>query len=61
MRGVMAEVKTELLWMMKVIPAPISMARYPDSQPRGYGKSVEGNQETRTLKIDTNETTVDVL
>lgn len=50
MRGVMAEVKTELLWMMKVIPAPISMARYPDSQPRGYGKSVEGKSGNMDVK-----------
>ena len=38
-RGVIADVKTELLWTMKVIPAPASIARYPASQVKGNGKS----------------------
>lgn len=42
-RGVMAEVKTELLWTTNVTPAPTTMAMYPVSQPNGYGRSVEIN------------------
>lgn len=35
----MAEVKTELLWTTKVIPAPTTMAKYPVSQLNGCGRS----------------------
>lgn len=38
-RGVIADVKTELLWTTKVMPAPASIARYPASQVKGKGKS----------------------
>lgn len=38
-RGVMAEVKTELLCTTKVIPAPTTMAKYPVSQLSGCGRS----------------------
>lgn len=38
-KGVMAEVKTELLCTTKVIPAPTRIAKYPASQPKGLGKS----------------------
>uniref|UniRef100_A0AAY4AS87 Uncharacterized protein n=1 Tax=Denticeps clupeoides TaxID=299321 RepID=A0AAY4AS87_9TELE len=39
----MAEVKTELLWTTKVMPAPTMMAMYPVTQPKGNGKSVVRN------------------
>lgn len=42
----MAEVKTELLWTMKVIPAPTMMAMYPVTQLKGKGKS-ENKQKDR--------------
>uniref|UniRef100_A0A4W6C523 Uncharacterized protein n=1 Tax=Lates calcarifer TaxID=8187 RepID=A0A4W6C523_LATCA len=38
-RGVMAEVKTELLWTTNVTPAPTNMAMYPASHANGYGRS----------------------
>lgn len=41
--GVMAEVKTELLWTTNVTPAPTNMAMYPVSHPNGEGRSVEKN------------------
>lgn len=34
-RGVMAEVKTELLCTTNVTPAPTNMAMYPASHPNG--------------------------
>lgn len=40
-RGVMAEVKTELLWTTNVTPAPTTIAMYPASHSNGYGRSVE--------------------
>lgn len=45
--GVIAEVKTELLCTMKVIPAPTKMAMYPVTQPNGNGKSAD----TQTQKL----------
>lgn len=44
-KGVMAEVKTELLCTTKVIPAPTRIAKYPASQPKGLGKSEWGKKE----------------
>lgn len=48
-RGVIADVKTELLWTTKVIPAPASMARYPASQVKGNGKSRKHRGRTLSL------------
>lgn len=39
-RGVIADVKTELLWTINVIPAPTKIAMYPVTQAKGKGKSV---------------------
>lgn len=41
----MAEVKTELLCTMKVIPAPTKIAMYPVTQPKGKGKSTNTRDE----------------
>lgn len=56
-RGVIAEVKTELLCTMKVIPAPTMIAMYPVTQPKGKGKSEikqkrQTGAETRGSKHD---------
>lgn len=48
-RGVIADVKTELLWTTKVIPAPASIARYPASQVKGNGKSKKNRGRTLSL------------
>lgn len=45
-RGVIAEVNTELLWTRKVTPAPTSMAVYPASHPKGYGRSAKRTEKT---------------
>lgn len=39
----MAEVKTELLCTIKVIPAPTRIARYPVTHANGKGKSAKRN------------------
>lgn len=49
MRGVMAEVKTELLCTKKVMPAPTTRARQPASQVNGKGKST-GQHRRGSLK-----------
>lgn len=61
-RGVMAEVKTELLWTTNVTPAPTNMAMYPDSHPHGYGRSVETKRgETEIIHISAQKRNTSVL
>ncbi len=50
-RGVIAEVKTELLWTIKVIPAPTTIAMYPVSHANGNGKSVHTKKTSKDIFI----------